>query len=162
MRLKATKHRYSGKVRALGYGIIILEIVTIVVLLVAVYSNARVVTSVGSSLSTIGGNGFASALQNRTDPNTGKIEHAFVIPDVTNNGYLPVTLSINANFLGSANIPALSQSITIDPGQTKPLEILTGVGSSTNISGLSGVHLRVEISSIAGLVGGGLTVTYTK
>lgn len=156
---KTPKHRYSRKVKALGYGIILLEIATVVLLFVAVYSNARVVTSVATELNTIKGNGFGLGTSQAAN---GQIQHAFVIPDVTNNGYLPVTLSINANFLGTANIKPLSQSITIDPNQTKSLVVLTGIGSSSDISGVTGIHLSVEISSISGLVGGGVTVTYTK
>ena len=157
---KAPKHRYSRKVKGLGYGIILLEIATVVLLFVAVYSNARVVASVASSLSTISGNGFG--LQNYTDTSNGQIERAFVIPDITNNGYVPVTLSINANFLDSQSQSVgtpLRQSITIAPGQMQPLVLPTTLSGS---SAISGVHLSVDISSLSGLVGGGLSVTYTK
>jgi hypothetical protein len=142
----------------LGYGIIILQVATVALLFLAVYSNVRVVTSVASSLTTIRGNGFG--LENVTT--NGQIQRAFVIPNISNNGYLPVTLSINAAFLdsqGKTEGKQLSQSVTIDPGQSQPLVLPTNLGSSTNISG---IHLSVEISSISGLVGGGLSVTYTK
>ena len=159
---KTPKHRYSGKVKALGFGIILLEIATVALLFLAVYSNARVVGSVASSLSTISGSGFG--LENRTSSN-GQIERAFVIPNISNNGYLPVTMSINANFLDSLGGTVgtqFSDTITLAPGQTRPLELLTGLSSASDISGINGVHIKVEISSISGLVGGGLSVTYTK
>ena len=160
---KTPKHRYSGKVRALGAGIILLEIATVALLFLAVYSNARVVGSVASSLSTISGNGFG--LENYTNTSNGQIERAFVIPNISNNGYLPVTMSINANLLdslgGTVGTP-LSESVTIAPNQSQPLVLPTGLSSSSDISGINGIHIKVEISSISGLVGGGLSVTYTK
>jgi hypothetical protein len=158
--LKAPKHRYSGKVRALGYGIILLEIATVALLFLAVYSNARVVTSVASSLYSIKGNGFG--LENYTS--NGQVEHAFVIPNVSNNGYLTVTMSVNwafFNSLGNTVGNPLSESISIAPGQSQPLVLPIGL-SIRDISGISGVHISLGISSISGLVGGGLSVTYTR
>ncbi len=127
----------------------------------AVYSNARVVASVASELNTVRGNGFG--LENRTTAN-GQIERSFVLPDITNNGYLPVTMSVNANFLDSGGNTVgfpLSQSVTIDPGKSQPLRLVLPTDLSAN-SDINGIHMSVEISSISGLVGGGLTVTYTK
>jgi hypothetical protein len=156
--LKAPKHRYSGKVRALGYGIILLEIATVALLFLAVYSNARVVTSVASSLYSIKGKG----LENHTS--NGQVEHAFVIPNVSNNGYLTVTMSVNwafFNSLGNTVGNPLSESITIAPGQSQPLVLPIDLSFRRDISSISGVHISLGISSISGLVGGGLSVTYT-
>ena len=126
----------------------------------AVYSNARVVTSVASSFTTISSHGFG--LENYTNTNSGQIERAFVVPNIVNNGYLPVTMSINAAFLNSLGHTVgtpLRDSITIAPGEGKPLVIPAGLTSSSDIRGITGIHISLEISSIAGLVGGGLSVT---
>jgi hypothetical protein len=55
----------------------------------------------------------------------------------------------------------LSESISIAPGQSQPLVLPIGL-SIRDISGISGVHISLGISSISGLVGGGLSVTYTR
>ncbi|HZY94117.1 MAG TPA: hypothetical protein VFE98_04550 [Candidatus Bathyarchaeia archaeon] len=158
MPAQTAKRRYSGKVRALGYGIILLELATVVVLSLAVFSNAAIAASIGSSLYTVRGNGFA--LQNVT--RNGQVEHAFLIPKITNNAYLPVTVSINAAFLNSQGQTIgnpLSESLTIAPGQSQPLVLPTSLGSTSDING---IHVSFEISSIYGLVGGGMSATFSK
>jgi len=155
---KAPKHRYSKKVRALGYGIILLQIATVALLFLAVYSNVRTVYSLGSSLTSLTGNGLS--VQNVTS--NGQIQRAYVLPKITNNGYLTVSLSVNAAFLNSQGQTVgnpLSQSLTIAPGQTRPLVLPTGFAASSDVSGIQGVRLSVEINSIFGLVGGGFTAT---
>jgi hypothetical protein len=55
----------------------------------------------------------------------------------------------------------LSESITIAPGQSQPLVLPIDLSFRRDISSISGVHISLGISSISGLVGGGLSVTYT-
>ena len=156
---KTSKRRYSGKVRVLGAGIILLELATVVLLFLAVYSNALMVTSVFSSLTSVRGSGFA--FQNVTINN--QPERAFVLPRITNNAYLPVAVSINAALQdpkGQIVGTPLSESSTIAPGQSQPLVLV--LPSLYSTSDISSIHFSFEISSVYGLVGGRISGTVSK
>ena len=160
------KRGYSKKVRALGAGIIILEVATVIVFLLAVYSNAITVSSVFRSLATTG-NGVQSGngplfVQNATVD--GQRQQAFVLPSITNDGFLPVTLSLNAIFLNSQGqtiSTALNKNVTIAAHSST--DFIIPLGQLTSIAnGASAVKIHFEISSVYGLVGGGLTATVSK
>jgi hypothetical protein len=74
---KEKKHRYSRKVRTVGYCVIILEILTVVVWLVAWYGNGLVVISLERSITgggEGGGLGFAVRLQGHQGALRGSVE----------------------------------------------------------------------------------------
>ncbi len=153
--------RYSGKVRALGYVIIILELATVVVFFLAVYGNVMTSLSITSSLSTGSSGGNPFGLQNVTS--NGQIERAFVIPNISNKGYLPVTLKVDAVFLDVSNRTIgtpLSESLTVAAGQTQPLIIrFSGISSSSDVAS---ARVSFQVSSLFGLVGMGATATLSK
>ena len=149
------KRRYSGKVRALGAGIILLELATVVLFLLAVYSNGLVVSSIVSSVISSSGNGFGF----KNVKSSNQVQQTIELPGITNKAYLPVTVSLSAVLLDSQGHSignVVSQSSTINPGQTQPLTLLLPNLSGSNVHS---AHFSFQISSLYGLVGGGIEGT---
>jgi hypothetical protein len=153
------KRGYSKKVKALGAGIIILEVATVILFLVALYSNALTLASVFRSVQSVqtavsNGNGLGIT-------GTGQ-EQAFDLPNVSNDGFLPVTMSLNVIFQkNGVSVGSLSKSVTIDPHTSRDFSIPLGtIANAAN--GASSVNVHFEISSIYGLVGGGATATLSR
>ena len=153
------KRGYSKKVRILGAGIIVLELATVVLFLVALYSNGLTIASVFrsvQSVQTAAANGKGLGITG-TGP-----QQAFDLPNVSNDGFLPVTLTLKLIFQknGVSTVP-LSKSVTIDPHTSQDFIIPLGAIAS-DANGASSVNVQFEISSIYGLVGGGATATLTR
>lgn len=147
-----TKLKYSKKVRALGYGIVALEVLTVFLWLAAWYGNSLVLVSIARSASGIAG-GQALNFQNSTSAK------ALTIP-VTGAGLFPVTVNISVTALDSQNktIAQVQSGVTVSPGETKaltlsmPSSLVSSISSSSSPSGYR-IYVGFQTSSLFNLVG---------
>jgi hypothetical protein len=130
-----------------GYGILILEVLTMVTWLIATYGNGMVLMSVENSVSN--SNGFVNGTEGPT----------LTIP-VTGAGIFPVTANAEVMLINNQNqtLADLQGNVVVSPGETKDITI-TIPASDVLASGspLSSYDFRIsfKISSLSDLVGMG-------
>jgi hypothetical protein len=142
-----TKPKYSTKVRALGYAVILLEISTVILWAIAWYGNGMAMASVVESAAGIAG-GQRAVLQNTTSG------VSLTIP-VKGGGFFPVTVNVVITFINGQN-QTVAQSrggVTVSPGQSQSLTLNFPISPSN--ATLSSYRIRgsFQISSLGNLVG---------
>jgi len=145
------KIRYSKKVRALGWGIIIFEILALFLWVAAIYGEGATAASIITS-NLISTNGPKSIVQNTS---SGEV---IALP-IKGAGILPVstTISVDASYLNSQNqtVAQVSDSVTVSLGETKNLTLTVPENLVSSTGTLAGYHVYAvfEISTLGGLVG---------
>jgi hypothetical protein len=141
------KHKYSKKVRILGYVIIAFELLTAVTWFAAWYGNGMVLMSIQRL--AFGGGSQSFGFVNSTG---GK---SLTVP-VTGGGFFPVTVSASLLVLNSQNqtLSQVQSSVTVSPGETKNLTLTVPNSVISSSSPLSNyyLHISLEIMSLYNLV----------
>lgn len=155
-RNKKGKITYSWKVKGLGWGIVAFEIVTIILWLLAVYGNGAVAVSMVS-------HAFGAATGGQTEVLNTTSGSTISVP-VIGAGFFPVSVSVDATFLNNQNqtVAQVNDKVMVSPGQTSTLVLAAPNGLLSSNSTLSSYHVHADfrISSLDGLVGMGVELTF--